>query len=129
MNLHKSPQAVQDAMYSKEARGPIPVVAVTDPSAEKLISLIPYFNMKDVNGFTEAEEGLTMMRGEMVAAKGQRTLTMETWTTDKGRSIAATYVASHGTDITLKLTNGKSATIPLSTLSEESQKRAAELAE
>ena len=43
MNLHKSPQAVQDAIYSKKARGPIPVVAVTDPSAEKLISLIPYF--------------------------------------------------------------------------------------
>lgn len=129
MNLHKSPQAVQDAIYSKEARGPIPVVAVTDPSAEKLISLIPYFNMKDVNGFTEAEEGLTMMRGEMAAAKGQKTFTKETWTNDKGRSIEATYVASNGTDITLKLTNGKSATIPLSTLSDESQRRAAELAQ
>ena len=100
---------------------------MTDPYAEKLISLIPYFNMKDVNGFTEAEEGLTMMRGEMVDSKGQETFTKETWTNDKGRSIEATYIASNGTDITLKLTNGKSATIPLSTLSDESQQRAAEL--
>jgi len=116
-------------MYSKEARGPIPVVAVTDPSTENLISLIPYFNMKDVNGFTGAEDGLSVMRGEMTEAKEQKTFTQETWTNSKGRSIEATYVASDESDITLKLKNGKSATIPLSTLSEASQKRAAELAE
>jgi len=129
MNLHKSPQAVQDAIYSKEAQGPIPVVAVTDSSAEQLISLIPYFNMKDVNGFAEAEEGLTLMRGEMAEAKIKKIYTLETWINNKGRSIQATYVASNETDITLKLANGKSATFPISNLSEKSKSRADELSQ
>jgi hypothetical protein len=105
------------------------VVAVTDSSTEQLISLVPYFNMKDANGFAEAEEGLTMMRGEMAEAKIKKIYTLETWTNNKGRSIQATYVASNETDITLKLANGKSATFPISNLSDKSKSRADELSQ
>lgn len=129
MNLHRSPQAVQDAIYSKEAQGPIPVVAVTDSSTEQLISMVPYFSMKDVNGFTEAVAGLAQIRGEMAEAKIEKIYALETWTNNKGRSIQATYVASNETDITLKLANGKSATFSTSNLSEKSKSRAKELAQ
>jgi hypothetical protein len=129
MNLHRSPQAVQDAIYSKEAQGPIPVVAVTDSSTEQLISMVPYFSMKDVNGFTEAVAGLAQIRGEMAEAKIEKIYALETWTNNKGRSIQASYVASNETDITLKLANGKSATFSTSNLSEKSKSRAKELAQ
>lgn len=129
MNLHKSPQAVQDAIYSKEAQGPIPVVAVTDSSTEQLVSMVPYFSMKDVNGFNEVMASLALIRGEMAEAKIKKIYALETWTNNKGRSIQATYVASNETDITLKLTNGKSATFSISNLSEKSKSRANELAQ
>jgi hypothetical protein len=52
----------------------------------------------------------------------------EVWKDVRGRSVSAAYVRSSDEDVTLRLSNGKLATLELSRLSDESRKRVAELA-
>ena len=59
----------------------------------------------------------------------QRARKPETWTSQEGKTIEATFVELRGDQINLKLADGKLSTIPLVRLSEASQKRARELAE
>tara|TARA_R110002096_G_scaffold27577_1_gene84181 strand:- start:848 stop:1240 length:393 start_codon:yes stop_codon:yes gene_type:complete len=128
MNLYKSPEPVQEAMASEEVSGPIPIAAVFDAQIENQLGLVPYFHMKDVNGFTDVKAALAAMRGESPDATPAREYESETWKNTRGRKIQATYVTSSSEDVTLRLTNGKSSTVPLSSLSEASQKRIAQLA-
>ena len=51
----------------------------------------------------------------------------EPWKDQRGRTIQATYVTSSESDVTLRLANGKAATIQLTTLSDESQARVKEI--
>lgn len=57
--------------------------------------------------------GICAVRGEI-----------QEWTNKEGKTIRAEFVSSTETSITLKLTNGKSSTIPLASLSEESREQA-----
>jgi hypothetical protein len=59
----------------------------------------------------------------------QRARKPETWTSQEGKTIEATFVEVKEDQIRLKLADGKLSNIPLARLSEASQKRARELAE
>ncbi len=128
MNLHKTPVIVQEAMASKEAAGPIPIIAVFDPRVENMLGIVPYFHMKDVNGFTDVKAALAALRGLPAGSNSMTQHKPETWRNARGRSLEATYITSTSEEVTLRLTNGKSSTVPLSSLSQGSQDRAAELA-
>ena len=128
MNLYKSPELVKEAMASEEVSGPIPIAAVFDARIENRLGLVPYLNMKDVNGFTDVKAALAAMRGESPDATPKRTFDSETWENARGRKIQATYVTSSAEDVTLRMANGKSSTIAISSLSDVSQERIAQLA-
>lgn len=127
LNLHKTPEIVQEAMASKEAQGPIPIAAVFDARVENLLGVVPYFHMKDVDGFTEVTSALAAMRGKPSPLDSMKRHAPETWTNNRGRSIEAAYVTSSKDDVTVRLANGKTATIPLTSLSETSRARVEEL--
>lgn len=126
LNLHKTPQVVQDAIASDEAAGPTPIVAVCDSSVETLIGVIPYFNMKDVNGFTGIRKALGEYRGIPYQPTESR-YQLENWKDRRGRGITATYVTSASGIVTLRLQNGKLSTMAIANLSESGRKRVEEL--
>jgi hypothetical protein len=126
-NLHLTPQAVQDAIVSDAAFGPLPIVAVFDAGIQKQLGAVGYRSMKDVNGFKEVTAALAKLRGKEAAPSKLVQARPEMWQDRRGRTIRATYVGSTAEDVTLLLDNGKHATLKLSALSEVSQKRVAEL--
>jgi hypothetical protein len=128
-NLYTAPQLVQDAMASKEAEGPIPIIALTDAKAETLAGVVPYLAMKDERGFLEARTKLSALRGTAApVAKAEVKHPAETWVSAEGRKTLASFVAQRGENVTLRLSNGRDVTMPLARLSEAGQKRATELA-
>jgi hypothetical protein len=128
LNLYKSPKIVQKAMASKEASGPTPIIAVFDSKVEKQLGIIPYFHMKNADGFEGVNAQLAMLRGKEAEPMLTKLREPEKWQDVRGRSIVAAYVRSSEDSVTLRLSNGKLATLETSRLSEESQKRVAELA-
>ena len=125
-NLFEAPQIVQDAMASKEAEGPIPIVAVTDAKVERLVGVVPYLAMKDVNGFTAVKKSLDDILGtkEGIPVAPRKP---EKWTDVRGRSITAAYVQSNAEEVTLRLPTGKTATIPVAQLDDAGRARVKEL--
>jgi hypothetical protein len=71
---------------------------------------------------------LAMLRGKEPETMLTKLHEPEKWQDVRGRSIVAAYVRSSEDSVTLRLSNGKLATLEISRLSEESQKRVAELA-
>lgn len=128
LNLHKSPEVVQAAMASKEARGPTPIIAVFDANVEEKLGVVPYFDMKDSHGFDDVKTQLAILRGKEAKPALSKMHAPEVWKDVRGRSVSAAYVRSSDEDVTLRLSNGKLATLELSRLSDESRKRVAELA-
>ncbi len=129
LNLHLTPEIVQDAMASDEADGPTPIIAVFDQEIQKLLGIVPYFDMKDPDGFKKVNTALADHRGVAVDKSSMaRRPQPETWKDTRGRSIQATYVNSTDKEVTLRLAGGNLSTIPLTKLNEASQKRVAELA-
>lgn len=128
MNLYKSPQIVQKAMASKEASGPTPIIAVFDSKVEKQLGVVPYFHMKNSDGFDGVKIQLAMLRGEEAKPMLTKLREPETWKDVRGRKITAAYVRSSKESVTLRLANGRLSTLDLNRLSEESQARVAELA-
>jgi len=128
LNLHKTPEPVQEAIASKEADGPTPIVAVFDDKVEERLGIVPYFHMKDVNGFRDVVKALSAWRGEAVKMPENKLHAPETWTNIRGRTLRAAYVNSTEDSVTLRLRNGKLATVPLDQLNDESQTRVAEIA-
>lgn len=128
LNLHKSPEVVQAAMASKEARGPTPIIAVFDSNVEEQLGVVPYFDMKDSHGFDDVKTQLAILRGKDAEPTLSKMHAPEVWKDVRGRSINAAYVRSSEEDVTLRLSNGRLATLALSKLNEESRKRVAELA-
>ena len=128
LNLHKTPELVQKAIASDEAMGPTPIIAVFDARVTKQIGVVPYFDMKDVDGFTKVRTALADYRGVRLDPKKEKKYEQETWKDNRGRSLVATYVTSTADVVTLRLANGKLSTIPLSRLGDDSQKRVAQLA-
>ncbi|MDF1816501.1 MAG: hypothetical protein P1V20_30145 [Verrucomicrobiales bacterium] len=127
LNLHKTPEVVQEAIASKEASGPTPIIAVFDASVEKRLGVIPYFDMKDVNGFTRIRKAISDHLGIPVE-EPKNQFPLETWKDRRGRRLEATYVTSTDTIVTLRLANGKLSTMAISALGTESKKRIVELA-
>lgn len=127
-NLHLCPQAVQEAIVSKPAWGPLPIVAVFDAGIQQRLGAVGYRSMKDVNGFKEVTTALAKLRGREISPATVVHYPLESWQDRRGRTIRATYVASNAAEVTLLLENGKHSTLKLSTLSEGCQKRVAELA-
>ena len=127
LNLYKTPEVVQKAIASDEAMGPTPIIAVTDAKVEKKIGVVPYSVMKDVEGFTKIRTAIGEHRGMAYQPKITN-YKVETWKDTRGRSIQATYVTSAADIVTLKLQNGKLATMAVAKLSEASQQRVKELA-
>ncbi|MEO0414520.1 MAG: hypothetical protein AAF226_06165, partial [Verrucomicrobiota bacterium] len=103
-----------------------PIVVVTDSDAEELVSIVPYKVMKDPDGFVSAQKALAKYRGIEYEAPGAN-YSPETWKDNRGRSFQATYLTSTEAAITLRLENGKLATLLITKLSEDSQKRLAEI--
>ena len=128
LDLHLTPEVVQEAMASEEAFGPTPIIAVFDPQVQTTLGIVDYFSMKDVDGFAKVKTALAEFREEAEEKAPMVQHRPETWKDNRGRSIQATYVTSSTSDVTLRLSNGKAATVGLNTLSEESQARVAELA-
>lgn len=128
LNLYKSPQIVQKAMASKEASGPTPIIAVFDAKVEKQLGIVPYFHMKNADGFDGVRAQLAMLRGAEPKPTLAKMHEPESWKDTRGRSITAAYVRSSESSVTLRLSSGRLSTVELSKLSEESQKRVAELA-
>ena len=126
-NLYEAPQIVQDAMASKEAEGPIPIVAVTDAKVRRLVGVVPYLSMKDVNGFTDVKKSLDQLLGTKEGSATTVARTPEKWTDVRGRSIVAAFMMSTAEEVTLRLPTGKTATIPLATLDEAGRARVKEL--
>ena len=133
LNLHKTPEIVQKAISSDEAFGPIPIVAVFDAAVEKQLGVVAYYSMKDVSGFKDVQMALADNRGEGSSASApSKPLVQhlpETWKDKRGRALRASYVDSTDEQVTLRLKNGKMSTIEISTLSEGSRERVAELAQ
>lgn len=127
-NLHHTPAAVQQAVASKPAFGPLPIVVACDASLEKQLGAVGYRAMKDVNGFKEVKAALAQLRGKESAPETSVMARPELWRDSRGRSLTATYVSSTAGEVTLRLENGKQTTLPLSRLSEASRNRVAELA-
>lgn len=125
-NLYEAPQIVQDAMASKEAEGPIPIVAVTDSKVERLVGVVPYLAMKDVNGFTAVKKSLDDILGTKEGAP-VAPRKPEKWTDVRGRSITAAFVGSTADEVTLRLPSGKTATIPVTQLDDAGRARVKEL--
>ena len=128
LNLHKTPEVVQKAIASDEAMGPTPIIAIFDSGVERQIGVVPYFNMKDVNGFTEVKRALADYRGVSIDAPSKVTYEAEVWKNSRGRAIRATYVSSTEDVVTMRLSNGKLTTFEISKLNEAGQKRVAKLA-
>lgn len=127
-NLHRCPQPVQDAVVSKPAWGPLPIVAVFDAGIQQSLGAVGYRSMKDVNGFKDVTAALAKLRGKAVSTGKPAQFTVESWQDRRGRTIRATYVASNAEEVTLLLENGKHSTLQIATLSDSSQQRVAELA-
>ena len=118
---------VQEAIASPEAFGPTPIIAIFDNKVEEKLGVLPYFNLKDVDGMTEIKQTLADYRGtrpDSSAPKYQQ----EAWKDTRGRSIQATYVTSTETMVTLRLSTGKLSTFPIEKLSEAGRSRVSELA-
>ena len=128
LNLHKTPEVVQKAIASDEAMGPTPIIAVFDSGIEREIGVVPYFDMKDVNGFTQIKRALADYRGVPLDAPDKVTYEQEVWKNSRGRAIRAAYVASTADVVTLRLSNGKLSTFEISKLDEAGQNRVAKLA-
>lgn len=128
LNLHKTPEPVQEAFASKKARGPTPIICVFDGKVENLLEVVPYFHMKDVNGFTDVLESLAEYRGTESPTTSLTRHEPETWTDRRGRRLEAAYVRSSGKSVTLRLSNGKLSTMSVDRLSEDSRERITELA-
>ena len=126
LNLHESPEIVQKAMASKEAAGPIPIMATFDAKITKQLGVVPYYAMKDVDGFKKVKLAVADHLGISLETP-KITYQKEKWQDNRGRSIEATYVTSTTTSVTLRLANGKVSTLQLSRLSDASKKRVAVL--
>ena len=128
LDLHLTPEVVQEAMASEEAFGPTPIVAVFDPQVQTTLGIVDYYSMKDVDGFAKVKTAIADFRGEAEEKAPMVRYQPETWQDKRGRTIQATYVTSSESDVTLRLSNGKAATIGIDTLSETSQARVKEIA-
>ena len=64
LDLHQSPEVVQEAMASEEAFGPTPIIAVFDPQVQTTLGIVDYYSMKDVDGFSKVKTALADFRGE-----------------------------------------------------------------
>lgn len=128
LNLHKCPEVVQIAIATDEADGPTPVIVAFDAALEKRLGIVPYFDMKDSEGFTKIKAALADHRGVVQKTKGiKKRPQPESWTS-RGRTIQATYVTSTEAEVTLRLSGGNQTTMPISKLSKDGQNRVAELA-
>lgn len=128
LNLHKTPEVVQAAYASKEARSPTPILAVFDASVEELVQVVPYRVMKDPEGFTDVKSKLAKIRGIVPGGGPKIVYREEAWKGARGNTINATYISSTEDKVSMRLADGRSTTFAISLLSEEGQKRVAELA-
>ncbi len=129
LNLHKTPEIVQAAYASKEARSPTPILAVFDAPLENLVRVVPYRVMKDPEGFTEVRSMLAEIRGIASDGVPKMKFDEEVWKGARGHTINATYISSTAEMVSMRLADGKTTTFAISLLAEDSQKRVAELAE
>jgi hypothetical protein len=126
-NLYEAPQLIQDAMASEEAAGPIPIVALTDASVERLAGVVPYLSMKDEKGFTAARKKLSELRGVELPVAKAVSHAPEAWVSIEGRKVMASFVSQKQDSVTLRLSNVRDVTMPLERLNEAGKKRALEL--
>ena len=128
-NLHTTPDVVQEAFaHDKVFGSPLPIVVTFDAEIETMLGAVGHYEMKDPNGFTEVKEALAACRGKAAPDTKVTEHAPESWKDARGRSMTASYVSSTESEVTFRLEDGRHSTMKLSLLSEDSQKRVAELA-